>query len=81
MSSPFERDLRLMVNSNLNESTVLQAVWKATHALGCIRLSTTSWVREMIILLYTALVQFHLEYCMHFCLPKYKKDVKLSESV
>lgn len=53
----------------------------ASHVLGCIKLSTTSWSREVIVVVYTVLMCPHIEYYVRFWEPQYKKDIKLSESV
>jgi len=81
-NSPAERDLGVLVCSRLHRSQRRSLAAKsANRTLGCIKQSITSRSREVIILLNSVLEQPHLEYCVQFWAPRFKKDVELIECI
>ena len=65
---------------SMSQQSALEAQ-KANHILSCSKRSVTRRLREVILPLYSALVRPHLEYCILFWGPQYKKDMKLWKRV
>ncbi|XP_059575643.1 uncharacterized protein LOC132246527 [Alligator mississippiensis] len=77
-----EKDLGVLVDSKMNMSRQCdKAIKKANGTLSCISRCMTNRSKEVILLLYRALVRLQLEYCVQFWAPQFKRDADNLERV
>ncbi|PKU46418.1 hypothetical protein llap_3267 [Limosa lapponica baueri] len=81
-SSSVERYLGVLVENKLTMRQQCALVpKKANGLLVCVKKSVASRSKEVILIIYSALVRSLLEYCVQFWAPLFKKEKELLERV
>ncbi|RMC10229.1 hypothetical protein DUI87_13031 [Hirundo rustica rustica] len=80
-SAQEERDLGVLVTAADHEPAVCPGGQEGQWHLVCIKNSVASRSREVILPLYSALVRPHLECCVQFWAPQFRKDVEMLDCI
>ncbi len=77
-----EKDLGVIISNDLKPSLQCgEAVKKANKIVGLIGRSFEFKSEKVILTLYNSLVRPHLEYCVQFWSPYYRKDIEKLERI